>query len=87
MSMEPKPWIRWIRDHEADGMLARLYGEARKRAGRIWNIVRIMSLRPRAMQSSMALYQCLMHRSSERLGRAEREMIAVVVSRANACHY
>jgi len=83
----PRPWIRWIRDHEAEGALKRLYGQALERAGRIWNIVRIMSLRPRALQFSMGLYQCIMHEESERLGRAEREMIAVVVSRANQCHY
>ena len=87
MSMEQKPWIRWIRDDEAEGVLARLYRGALGRAGRIWNIVRIMSLRPRALQTSMGLYQCIMHEESECLGRAEREMIAVVVSRANQCHY
>jgi uncharacterized peroxidase-related enzyme len=82
-----EPWIRWVEDGEAAGPLGRLYEEARDRAGRVFNIVRIMSLRPPALQASMGLYQSLMHTSSARLGRAEREMIAVVVSRTNACHY
>lgn len=84
---EPRPWIRWIRDHEAEGALAHLYAQALDRAGRVWNILRVMSLRPRALQTSIGLYQCIVQQQSEHLGRAEREMIAVVVSRANQCHY
>lgn len=82
-----KPWIRWIRDEEATGALRRFYDEAVNRAGRIWNIVRIMSLRPQALTTSIGLYLSVVQTRSPRLGRAEREMIAVVVSQANACHY
>jgi len=87
MNPQPSPWIRWIRDEEARGPLRQLYDEALKRAGRIWNIVRIMSLRPQALTTSIGLYVSVMHTRSAMLGRAEREMIAVVVSQANACHY
>jgi alkylhydroperoxidase family enzyme len=46
-----------------------------------------MSLNPKAMQASMRLYSAVVHCTSDRLGRPEREMIAVVVSQANHCHY
>ena len=87
MSTPARPWIRWIEDAAATGPLRRLYREAIERAGRIFHIVRIMSLRPSTLRTSMGLYQSVMHTRSERLGRAEREMIAVVVSRTNGCHY
>ncbi|MEM7344696.1 MAG: carboxymuconolactone decarboxylase family protein [Chloroflexota bacterium] len=82
-----KPWIRWLFNEEATGLLKKEYDTALQRAGRIWNIVRIMSLRPPAMQASMRLYGSVVHRTSPMLGRAEREMIAVVVSQINQCHY
>jgi alkylhydroperoxidase family enzyme len=82
-----KPWIRWLFDKEAKGLLKKEYRTAIKRAGKIWNIVRIMSLNPAALQASMRLYGAVVHCSTERLGRPEREMIAVVVSQANHCHY
>ncbi|MBN2490405.1 MAG: carboxymuconolactone decarboxylase family protein [Planctomycetes bacterium] len=87
MNAAMKPWIRWIEDEEATGPLRRLYREAIARAGRVFHIVRIMSLRPQTLRTSMGLYQSVMHAESARLGRAEREMIAVVVSRTNGCHY
>lgn len=82
-----KPWIRWRLDHEATGLLKKEYKSALERAGMIWNIVRIMSLKPKALQASMRLYGAVVHDSSELLGRPEREMIAVVVSQTNDCHY
>ncbi len=84
---DPTPWIRWIRDDEATGALARFYDAAIRRAGRVWNIVRVMSLRPETLEPSMTLYQSVMHRTTPRLPRATREMIAVAVSKTNACHY
>lgn len=50
------------------------------------NILRIHSLNPRSMQTHYDLYRHLMYGKSD-LSRAEREMIAVVVSRVNSCHY
>jgi len=82
-----KPWIRWIFNDEARGLLKKEYDSAIKRAGHIWNIVRIMSLRATTMQASMRLYGSVVHQSTPRLGRPEREMIAVVVSQANHCPY
>jgi len=82
-----KPWIRWIFNEEAGGLLKKEYDAALKRAGKIWNIVRIMSLRPSTLQASMRLDGSVVHQSTPLLGRPEREMIAVVVSQANHCPY
>ena len=45
-----------------------------------------MSLNPTVLHRSMALYAAIMFGPSE-LSRAERELLAVVVSNANDCHY
>ena len=87
MNPRLKPWIRWVFNEEATGLLKKEYKAAIQRAGKIWNIVRLMSLRPPVLQASMRMYGALVHHSSPRLGRAEREMIAVVVSQTNHCHY
>lgn len=80
------PWIRTVPPAEATGTLRRQYDAAVRRAGKVFHIVSLSSLRPGLVQSSMALYLSLMH-GKGRLSRARREMIAVVVSRANDCFY
>lgn len=81
------PYIRVIPAIEATGLLKRLYEGAQRRAGRVWNIVSIMSLQPRTMQAVIdGMYASIMYGESG-LSRAQREMIAVVVSVANHCHY
>ena len=80
------PWIKVLGPDEARGLLKRQYDEALRRAGRIWNIVSIMSRNPRAMKSSMGFYSTLMHGPSP-LSRGQREMLAVVVSATNHCVY
>jgi alkylhydroperoxidase family enzyme len=52
----------------------------------VFNIVKAMSLRPGVLRRSMELYREAMHGRSG-LSRIERELLAVVVSRANDCHY
>jgi alkylhydroperoxidase family enzyme len=79
-------WIRIVQPEEAEGLLAQLYREAVGRAGKVFQILRVQSLRPRALRASVSLYTELMH-SPGRLSRARREMIATTVSRANGCHY
>lgn len=80
------PWIDVIHPDKATGMLKKLYGDAIKRAGRIWGIVGIMSQNPRAMKTSMDFYSALMFGSSP-LSRGQREMLAVIVSTRNDCLY
>jgi alkylhydroperoxidase family enzyme len=45
-----------------------------------------MCLNPGVLERSMALYKAIMFDPSE-LSRVERELLAVVVSTANDCHY
>jgi uncharacterized peroxidase-related enzyme len=80
------PWIRVVQDEEADGPLKTQFEAAVKRAGRVYNIVRLMSPNPAVLRDSMALYRSTMFGESP-LSRAQRELLAVVVSRANGCHY
>ncbi|MGH2995327.1 MAG: carboxymuconolactone decarboxylase family protein [Gaiellaceae bacterium] len=79
-------FLRLIEVSEATGALRREYDAAIARAGKVFNIVKAMSLRPSVLRRSMELYLAIMFGSAE-LSRAERELLAVVVSRANDCHY
>jgi alkylhydroperoxidase family enzyme len=80
------PYIRTIPPEDADGSLKRQYDAALQRAGRVYNVVRIQSLDPPVLDASIRLYRTLMLGPSS-LERADREMLAVVVSRANDCFY
>jgi alkylhydroperoxidase family enzyme len=80
------PHIRLIDEGEATGALAREYEAAVGRAGKVFNIVKSMSLNPGVLKRSMDLYRAIMFGPSE-LSRMERELLAVVVSNANDCHY
>lgn len=80
------PHIHQVSDEEASGAVKRELDNAVKRAGRVWNIVRIMTPNAEVLRTSMSMYSALMHGESP-LSRAQREMLAVVVSRANACVY
>lgn len=79
-------WIHTVPPEEATGLLRRLYDTAVKRAGKVFNILRIQSPRPKVLDASTRLYLEVMYGESS-LTRAQREMIATVVSRANDCHY
>ncbi len=79
-------WIQTIPVPKATGALKRIYDSAKQRAGRVFNIVQAMSLSPRVLRSSMGFYREVMF-AEEGLSRRQRELIAVVVSRANHCHY
>jgi alkylhydroperoxidase family enzyme len=70
-------WIRVIRPGQAEGLLKQLYNAAVKRAGKVYNIISIQSLRPKVLRSSTTCG----------LSRAQREMIATTVSAVNDCHY
>ena len=80
-------WIRTVAPPDAAGLLKHLYDGAIKRAGKIFNIVRLQSPRPRVLRATTQLYVEIMTSPDSGLSRAQREMIATVVSRANACHY
>lgn len=78
-------WIRTLSEDEAQGEVAELYAAAGGPGG-VDNILKIHSLHPAGMQAHLDLYRAVMA-GSDGLPRVEREMIALVVSRINACHY
>ena len=80
------PFIRQIPIDEATGLLKREFDKAIRRAERVWNILHIMSLNPRTLKSSMEFYGAVMFGSSP-LTRAQRELLATVVSVELDCHY
>jgi alkylhydroperoxidase family enzyme len=79
-------WIAVTSHESATASLKIQYDAAVQRAGRIWNIVSVMSPNPEAMKASMGFYRAIMFGSSP-LSRQQREMLAVVVSAENQCLY
>ncbi len=79
-------WVKQVGDDEASGLLEKIYASARKRAGSVANIIRVMSLRPKPLSTFMRLYTELMH-SDSTLSRSERELLATVTSQVNECFY
>ena len=80
-------WIRTVPPGAARGLLARIYAAARRRAGKVFQILQVQSLRPKVLDASTRLYIEVMHAPESGLSRAEREMIATAVSAFNGCHY
>ena len=80
-------WIETVPPERATGLLRRLYDEAVRRAGKVFQIIRVQSPRPRVLRGSTQLYVEIMQSPDSGLSRAEREMLATAVSRANDCHY
>ena len=79
-------WIHEVPEDTAEGEIAALYGTLRETRGKVSNILKVHSLRPAALQHHLDLYMGLLFAPGG-LSRAEREMVAVVVSRANGCDY
>ena len=80
------PHIRLIDEHEADGLLKEEYDAAVDRAGKVFNILKSMSLNPPVLRASMELYKAIMFGESG-LSRRERELLATVTSAQQDCFY
>jgi uncharacterized peroxidase-related enzyme len=80
-------WIQTVDPDQAEGLLGRLYRAAIQRAGKVYNVIRVQSSRPRVLKASTTLYLEIMHSGDSGLSRAQREMIATAVSGFNNCHY
>ena len=78
--------IKVIKYQDATGKLKEIYDELLAKRGRLANVHTIQSLRPESIVKHMELYMEIMFTKSE-LSRAEREMMAVVVSASNSCEY
>jgi alkylhydroperoxidase family enzyme len=79
-------WIRVIPPGEATGELADFYARVRDASGSVDHILTVHSLNPASLRTHYDLYRACMYGPSE-LTRAQREMVAVVVSVTNHCHY
>jgi uncharacterized peroxidase-related enzyme len=79
-------WIKTVEEAEAEGTLQSFYEGLRRQMGTVPNILKVFSLHPGMLRATMMLFQALMYGPAP-LSRAQREMIALVVSAINHCHY
>lgn len=79
-------FIKYIFYEEASDELKALYEKYGGKNKIPANIVRIAGFNPKAMTGHIELYKAIMFGKSP-LSRDQREMIAVVVSAINKCHY
>ncbi|PCJ24511.1 MAG: peroxidase [Flavobacteriales bacterium] len=79
-------FIKVIQENEAEGKLKEIYNNLISKRGNIAEVHKIQSLNPESIINHMDLYMTIMFGQSP-LKRAQREMIAVVVSKANNCEY
>jgi alkylhydroperoxidase family enzyme len=78
--------LRLTSEDDADGVLKEEYDAAIGRAGKVFNILKAMSLNPPVLRASMELYKAIMFGESG-LSRRERELLATVTSAEQSCHY
>lgn len=80
-------WIKVVDDKSAGEQLAETYGGMVDPAyGRVDNIMQIHSLHPEGMQAHWNLYREVMT-GTRTLPKVDRELVALVVSLVNDCHY
>lgn len=79
-------YIRVVGEDEAEGKLWEVYDHIQQTRGRVSNVMRIQSLDPKGLRAHLDLYLALLYGKGP-LTRRQRELIAVVVSAANECHY
>ncbi len=80
-------WIETIGEASADGLLAELYlAERDRETGLVDNVLKVHGLHPETLRAHIDLYRTVMYGKSN-ISRVEREMVGVVVSQLNACHY
>jgi uncharacterized peroxidase-related enzyme len=80
------PIIETIQPEDATGELKEIYDELIQSRGKIAEVHKIQSLNPKSIVNHMDLYLTLLYGKSP-LKRVIREIIAVVVSKANQCEY
>ncbi len=78
-------WIKIIDEQEAKGDLAEYYKEARAQGRTVPNVHTVLSLNPGAMRAIDAFQRTW--REDGVLSGRHREMVAVVTSALNRCHY
>ena len=80
-------WIETIGRESAEGRLAELYDAVTDPAtGRLDNIMAVHGLHPAGLRAHFELY-CAVMKGTPGLAKVDREMLALVVSQLNGCHY
>ena len=79
-------WIPMIQEDKAEAELKEWYDKLREPWGGVDNIMKIHSLNINTMKGHFELYHSAMI-GTKNLSYIQREMIAVVVSNVNQCHY
>lgn len=80
-------WIDVIDDDSWDGELGALRDRvADPASGKVDHIMGVHSLNPRSLEAHDTLYRSAM-RGTATLRKVDRELIALVVSTINECHY
>lgn len=82
----PMAYIPYLEYADASTEAQELYDKFRNLDGTVDNILRIHAAKPKSWAGHYDLYASIMRGPSE-LSRAQREMIGVVVSAINECHY
>ena len=80
------PRIKVIQHQEATGKLKEIYDDLVKSRGKLADVHKIQSLRPKSILAHMDLYMEIMYSRSE-VSRADRELVATMVSITNGCIY
>ncbi len=80
-------WIQTVDEADATGTVKTQYDAAIARAGSVYNIVKLLSARPKSMHAATQFYFAVMREEDSPLTRMQRELIATIVSKVNNCHY
>lgn len=80
-------WIRMVGETEATDFVKHAYEGFIKQRGWVPHIMKVHSLRPNTLRAIMQLVNAVMYDPTSGLSRAQREMIATVVSVTNRCTY
>lgn len=79
-------FIETIEHENAEGRLKEVYDDLVSKRGKLAEVHKVQSLNPESIVGHMDLYMTIMYGKSP-LKRVRREMMAVVVSKANNCEY
>ena len=79
-------YIRQVEPGDAEGLVKEQYEAGLKRAGKVFNILRIQSRTPEALDATMRFYEAVMLGKGP-LRRWVRELLATLVSKVNGCVY
>jgi len=87
MSDKPAAWIETIAEQAAQDDLAALYAKCLDPGtDKVDHVLKVHSLHPEGLAAHLAVYRASMQ-STKGLRKVDREMVAVVVSKLNGCHY